>query len=346
MPKPIRDILDSQQQQIEQLTGLLRTVTGVGGVDHTVAELCDKWEVAVRGERAKATIRPVLSRLRTIRIAKGDAWEGALGDVRVSELTPLHFESYQRSRRKDVSDSAVRAEAIVLRSVLNWARKKRLVKGNPFDGAEMLCTVRTRQTVYKTRQVYAVYNWLLHRSKEVRGHHAQSAGRYLDAAAAVLACASTGIRPKELCLLQVAQLRSDSHDIAIRKEQSKGGYSARTVRLSEDAHAALLTRVAGRSSGPILQAGYRAIAERWREACTAMGIVAADGETPQMYSLRHSFASVAATKVPVWALMKAMGHASVTTTQRYVKVDFSQAAVAFESVHAHLSDNDGEAQDK
>lgn len=338
-------MLASQQAQIEQLTSLLKAVTGVGGPDPTVSELCDKWEVSIRGERAPATMRPVLSRLRTIRSATGSAWQGALGDVPFSQLTPLHFEAYQQARRKIVSDSAVRAEAIVLRTVLNWARKKRLVKGDPFDGAEMLCTVRTRQTVYKTRQVYAVYNWLLQRGKEVRGAHVQSAEKYLDAAAAVLACASTGIRPKELCLLQVTQLRANSPDVAITQEQSKGGYSARTVRFSDDAHAALLSRVSERKDGPILQAGYRAIAERWREACDAMGIVAADGESPQMYSLRHSFASVAATKVPVWALMKAMGHKAITTTQRYVKVDFSQAAAAFESVHAHLSDNGGEAQD-
>lgn len=346
LPKHIRIMLESQQQQIEQLTGLLRSMSGTGGPDPTVSELCDRWEVAVRPKRSKESMRVASTRLGTIKAATSPAWRGKLGDVALSELTPEHFEAYQTARAGVVAASTVRAEAIILRAVFNWARKKKVIKTDPFAGAEMLYDIRARETTYKPHQVSAVYNWLVTRSKEVRHAYPDSAEKYLDAAAAVLAGISTGIRPKELCALQVHQLSPRSRDVTITSEQSKGGYSGRRVRLSEEAHAALLERCGGRTEGPILRAGYRAIAERWREACDAMGIVAADGERPHWYGLRHSFASAAASKVPVWALMKALGHSKVTTTQRYVKVDFSQTAVAFESVHtSYLSVTDGEAND-
>lgn len=346
VPKHIRDMLESQQQQIEQLTGLLKAMSGVGGPDPTVAELCDKWEVAVRPKRSKESMRVASTRLGTIKAAVSPAWEGAFGDLRLSQLTPEHFEAYQTARAERVSESSVRAEAIILRAVFNWARKKKVIKANPFDGAEMLYDIRERETTYRPHQVYAVYNWLITRSKEVQRWHQGSAERYLDAAAAVLAGISTGIRPAELCALQVQQLNVRSKDVTITPEQSKGGYGGRKVRLSDEAHDALLSRCAGRTEGPILRAGYRAIADRWREACEAMGIVAAEGEKPLWYGLRHSFASAAADKVSVWSLMKALGHAKVTTTQRYVKVDFTKTALAFESVHtSYLSGDDGEAQD-
>lgn len=348
MPPHIRQMLESQQQQIEQLTGLLRTVTGTGGPDHTVSELCDKWEVAIRGERASTTLRSVLSRLRTMRTATGSGWEGAFGDMRVSQLTPLHFEAYQRARAKQVSESSVRAEAVVLRTVLNWAVKKRVIKASPFTGAEMLYEVRTRETVYTPVQVYGVYNWLTNRAAEVRHAHPGSAERYLDAAATVLAIASTGIRPDELCEMQVTQLSKKSTEADITKEQSKGGYGARRVKFEPEAHALLLARAGGRPSGPVLLTSYRQIALRWREAVKAMGIVPAAGDTkPDMYSLRHTFGTAASehTKGDVFALMRAMGHAKITTTQRYVKVSFTRAATAFDAVHSYLSGNGGESQE-
>lgn len=346
LPKHIRDMLENQQQQIEQLTGLLKAMSGVGGPDPTVSELCDKWEVS--SSREGKSRRVAVCRLGTIRRATGAEWSGAFGNLRVSELTPIHFEAYQRARAKLVSGSSVRAEAVMLRAVLNWARKKKVIKTDPFDGAEMLYDIRTRETVYTPMQVYGVYNWLVNRSAEVKHAYPRSAEKYLDAAAAVLAIASTGIRPDELCGMQVTQLSRTSTEAEITKEQSKGGYSARRIRFDPEAHAALLARAGERPAGPVLLTSYRQIADRWREACDAMGIKPADGDPkPDMYSLRHTFGTAASevTKGDVFALMKAMGHAKITTTQRYVKVSFERAATAFEAVHSYLSGNGGEAQD-
>lgn len=346
VPKHIRDMLENQQQQIEQLTGLLKAMSGVGGPDPTVAELCDKWEVSSTREGGSRT--SAVSRLGTIKRAVSHEWPGAFGDLRLSQLTPLHFEAYQRLRANRVSHSAVRAEAVLLRAVMNWATKKRVIKANPFTGAEMLYEIRTRETVYTPMQVYGVYNWLVNRSAEVRHAYPGSAEKYLDAAATVLAIASTGIRPDELCGMQIQQLSRTSTEAEITKEQSKGGYSARRIRFDPEAHAALLARAGERTKGPVLLTSYRQIADRWREACDAMGIKPADGDPkPDMYSLRHTFGTAASevTKGDVFALMRAMGHAKITTTQRYVKVSFERAATAFEAVHSYLSGNGGEAQD-
>jgi integrase len=90
------------------------------------------------------------------------------------------------------------------------------------------------------------------------------------------------------------------------------------VPLNEAAVAVLhdLRHLTGRSAGDVfsltLEGRITALKRVWRSIRRQAGI------SMRLHDLRHNFASVLASrKVPILVLSKLLGHASITTTQRY-----------------------------
>jgi integrase len=162
--------------------------------------------------------------------------------------------------------------------------------------------------------------------------------------ALVATVASTGLRRDEALRLLVADLDLRGRTLAVveRSRRLKTAGSARVVGLPDllsRALAAWVVRLDGlpwlfpgvRLRGPWVggMAGARAI-DHLRRAAREAGIA-----TPATWhGLRHSFGTHAVGHfgVPLWAVQRTMGHASIRTTERYLHLD-DPAALA-EAVRA------------
>lgn len=177
---------------------------------------------------------------------------------------------------------------------------------------------------------------------------------------------ATGLRPSELCALDVSDAYLDARQPSIRVTKAikqdlvngdyigepKSSRSIRTVGLPPSATEVLKAHVAGRgpaeplftqASGPGKNAERvrlrrKRLYQSWQRRVNKLrkpveGAAPALNKKPDLYSLRHTHASLMLDAgMEIWQLSRHLGHSSVTVTEKHyahLKPDAHYAAAAF-----------------
>lgn len=154
----------------------------------------------------------------------------------------------------------------------------------------------------------------------------------------------SGLRVSELVALDVADLDMDAGIVRVRR--GKGGKD-RVVPLGSDAIAAVRTMLAEREMPPKgpdssrpnplflnrsnRRLGVRSAYEIIHREAERLGI----GDV-HPHALRHSFAThLLANGADIRSIQEMLGHASLSTTQRYTRVDTAELIRAYQKAHPH-----------
>lgn len=142
-----------------------------------------------------------------------------------------------------------------------------------------------------------------------------------------------GLRCSEVCALDVAHLEREGAALSVRVVAGKGDKD-RIVPLGRKADAALRTYLGRRATGPLFvgprggridTADVREIVHR---RSTAVGIDVAP------HALRHAFAShLLISGCDLETIRLLLGHASLTTTQRYLQLDIGAVEREYRAAH-------------
>lgn len=264
---------------------------------------------------------------------------GMMALERLEEAQPVHLVSYRRYLLADGRGTATHAQALIaLRSFLTWGAAMR---GHdiPMDQALYLL---------KVPKVYVITPHETLNQEEIRRvlEKAQQSGPR-DHALMVVALGS-GVRVAELVALDIRDIRHDGGDgTMIHVRQGKGGKDRMIpvrpeVRHSVEAYLKATGRKRG-DAGPLFLSEDRAMGSRdhWRLTTrSATRIVKACAEMAGIekrispHALRHTFAFASYLYCKnLMAVSKLLGHATITTTQRYLQhldqLDLRKAIPAF-----------------
>ncbi len=136
-------------------------------------------------------------------------------------------------------------------------------------------------------------------------------------------------RPGELCRAQISDWNRGENAIILldHKTATKSG-KPRRIAVGSRLEAMLLQSIAGRADGPIFitPTGRAWTAQRLSTVYRKLRNAAGLPKEMCVYLARHEHASVICPKLGIHATAEALGHASIVTTQRYVKTSDEQRA--------------------
>lgn len=264
---------------------------------------------------------------------------GLMALERLEEVQPVHLVAYRRYLMADGRGTATHAQALIaLRSFLTW--------GAAMRGHD----ITTDQALYflKVPKVSVITPHETLNPEEIKRflEEAKKSGPR-DHALAIVALGS-GVRVQELVNLDIRDIRHDGGDgTVIHVRQGKGGKDRMIpvrpeVRESVEAYLKSTGRKRG-DPGPLFLSEDRAMGSRehWRLTTrSATRVVKYCAEMAGIekrvspHCLRHTFAFASYLYCKnLMAVSKLLGHATITTTQRYVahldQLDLRKAIPAF-----------------
>jgi len=247
----------------------------------------------------------------------------ALGHKTLSEVSGAELAAYRAALVSDGRGAAAHSVALAaIRSFLKWAQRfgACLLTGDVISGAlkSPRNHVEKPYNVLTDPELAAV----LTATKSTRDR------------ALVGVMAGAGLRVSEAVGLDVKDVHENARGGLLRVRHGKGG-KERLVPASDSVLALIKTHLEGTrrrigSAGPLFRAHDRGAGKRDRRALTAsaasvvvrQAVKAArvKGKTISPHSLRHTYAiRYLRAGGNIVALAEILGHANVTTTQRYLK---------------------------
>jgi len=269
-------------------------------------------------------------------------FEADFGKNQLTDITAAGVEKWKSKR--NVKPETVNRDVSALHAALARAAKWKIITQNPLAGVEMSETdphrrvVRALTAVEKERLVGALKarddrkrsarasanEWRKRRRRELR----PVIGKFADPLTpAVIVSLETGVRRGELFSMKWGQsVDFDKREIRVRGKT----FETRDIPLNKVALDVL--RAWWRQQGEPTNGYVFALAgeqvknlkKSYHGALAATGIkrINLKGERVNWHSLRHTFGTLlGAALVDPTTLQKLMGHASLTTTQRYLHSD-------------------------
>jgi integrase len=237
------------------------------------------------------------------------------GDTKLSEVTEAHIAEWlTRARAEGLSPRTLQKLLTIMVGVFKRAHRVYKFSGNPAAEVERIKQAdRPELQVFEPDEV-----WALHDAAESE----QDAALFLTAA-------FTGLRLGELIALRIRNVDEKRSVIHVEKSFTRGKETApksgkgRPVPMVEDVSQELakflLTRGNPRDDELVFPGpdgkhlNGDALRDRYVAARNAAGL-----RPLTFHRLRHSFGSVAIDKLSAVEVQHAMGHAQLTTTQRYL----------------------------
>lgn len=272
-------------------------------------------QVTDRG-RIERHLRPLLGR-RFVDKLRPEEVRKAHADIRDGKTAGI-FKVEGKARalaRVTGGEATARDTIILLRTVLNWAMGEGLATANPAAGLKLGAT-RKREAILAEADDYARLFKTLDRMKAEKRLRA-------PAADAMKVLALTGARKSEIAALQWSHVDLKAGRIVLPPTRHKAGKATgknRIIELPSAAQAVIAAQPAGEPDDYVFrphrgEGGCIALSKPWRE-------VRKEAKLPEgigLHGLRHSHGShLAMAGASAVELMQALGHAQVSTTQRYV----------------------------
>lgn len=230
--------------------------------------------------------------------------------VAADQLGVWQVEKWGNDRAKIVAASSAAKEVRTLKAMLHWALRSDLIDRAPATRAmPPQDVVSNPMHWYSLEQLTALYR------ASLKPWHA--VWQFM---------ANTGLRRSEARLLQIMQAEGDVARICSNPEARTKSRRWREIPLSGNAKAARDVLVENSTTEYLLPVCTgNAITQRFERDSIRAGIGGS------VHSLRHSFGTHQALKgTPIRTLQELMGHASITTTQKYLHVaeEHRKAAIA------------------
>lgn len=235
------------------------------------------------------------------------------GSRPIGGITPEEIDDWKRRRlRTGAASETVAKELRTLNAMLNRAKRWRMLDRNPCDDVEPPKNLHSEPIHWYSKAE-------LDRLYAASPNHADI-WRLM---------ANTGIRRREALQLKWDRVLPERIRIVSREGARTKSGKWRDVPLSESAQVALLRlRIGAGPSGHVIPHVHRASLSRAFRTCQDRA-----GLDGSLHSLRHTFAShLVSQGVPLRTVQVLMGHASITTTERYA----SLAPGHLQSAVAHL----------
>ena len=270
----------------------------------------------------------------------------AKATVELRQAEPHHLRGFMVQLR--VLGLAPRSIAIALaawRGLYRWWGRQGLVAANPVEGLRPPRAPKPLPKALSVDQAVALVEHKAVPTARARRNDAALAAR--DAAIAELLYGS-GLRIAELLGLDAAASATargwidDGGDDDITAFVLGKGSKRRSVPVGRAARAALQRWLAMRSTlaldtEPALfvsQRGTRLVPNQLRSRLTAQAQRAGLPTHVHPHMLRHSFAShLLQSSGDLRAVQELLGHASISTTQVYTKLDFQHLAKVYDAAH-------------
>jgi integrase len=228
-----------------------------------------------------------------------------VGDLRLSALSPVHFDRYKAHRLAEVSPVTVNVELRALKASLTHAVRWTVLASNPFSRLS-LASVPTTSPVYFTREQVQVLLATV-REKWLRD--------------VILLAGATGMRRGEILNLRWSQVDLRMGFIQIEGHENyrtKGG-QMRVIPMCGVVKTLLMELGAQASNeyvfsrnGEMLRGHY--VSRKFKKYLRSLGM----NHHLHLHSLRHGFASwLALDGVSIYHISKLLGHSSVGVTEKF-----------------------------
>lgn len=293
-------------------------------------------------ERGIRLVRPRDNayRLRLISqfVLPGTSPPTTFGSKPVREITTDDLEAY-RDARVDAGRSPVTVnhDLKLLRKMLNWAIRKRLLAATPFK-------IGTEPAISLLKET----------PRSVRFAHYDDEARLLAAANphlrdVLIALLDSACRLGEILSLQWRSVSFERQELAIEahKEKTRTG---RTLPISARLMEVLERRCLGPDGEPLGPEAYvfgnavgeqaKSVREAWERARAAAGLPGL-----QLRDLRHEAGSrFDEAGVPTNYVSKMLGHTNLTTTSRYLNIQRGGLHQAMRQMEAHREQSSAHAR--
>ncbi len=291
---------------------------GQHGGMYTVADLIDAYD---RGLQVAVSSGNKSSKTRDWYTFQFKKLRRAAGHLPASELRVWHLHAIK------ITHHFARA----IRSLYAWSTDNDLTPKNPFQKLEIPKCGQRERTVTRTE----LCRLMLASPRRFR--------RYL------FLLAHTMARPSEIRLLRWSEIDFEKRVVSLRdfkaKDKRRDGLKVRAIPLDRRA-VFLLSRMARRRSSDYVfdcvdgsPWSYNSVRSMMRKARREAGLEG-DGERIVCYTLRHTGATNAMRAgVQTTLLAKMLGHAKVTTTQRYQHPTTDDLVDAIEQVERAARDD-------
>jgi integrase len=282
-----------------------------------------------------------------------------LQNTRLDAITPDKLEPWKARRIKEVTHETINRDIAALRAALARSVRLRILNENPLAGVEMMEVDRNKQSVRalsaeeKTRLVTALMDRddtkragrvSVNQWRKERGYDLKpTIGQYCDVLTpAVITSLETGLRRGELFALEWTSVDFESKTLRVEGNNSKT-YETRDMPLNKVAHQTLRDwwlQMGQPRAGPVFTldgAPIGSLRKSYYKVLDDAEIERVNERDARVnwHSLRHTFGTLlGAANVDPTTLMKLMGHAKLSTTQRYLHTDAERKRAAVELLDA------------
>jgi integrase len=276
---------------------------------------------------------------------------------RLDDITPATLEPWKARRVKDVTRETINRDIAALRAALGRAVKLGILKVNPLAGVDLMKVDRNAQkrralTAEEKKRLLAA---LIERDDTKRAERVSSnqwraergyalkptIGKYADVLTpAVIVSLETGLRSGELFALQWRSVDRKEKTLRVEGKHAKS-YQTRTQPLNKTALRTLRDwwlQQGQPKAGYVFSVNDKQIKSLKNSYYSVLRDAGIDrhnekGERVVWHSLRHTFGTLlGAANVDPTTLMKLMGHANLSTTQRYLHTDAGRKAEAVKAL--------------
>lgn len=280
---------------------------------------------------------------------------------RLDNITPATLEPWKVRRVKEVTRETINRDIAALRAALGRAVKLKTLAGNPLAGVEIMKVDRNKQVVraLTAEEKKSLIDASIERDDKKRAERVSSnqwrtergyklkpeISKFADVLTpAVIVSLDTGLRSGELFALQWRSVDLKERTLRVEGDHAKS-YQTRTQPLNNTALRTLRDwwlQQGQPKKGFVFSINdqkIKCLKKSYYSVLSNTGISRQNekGERVVWHSLRHTFGTLlGAANVDPTTLKKLMGHANLSTTERYLHTDAerkAEAVKALEAVH-------------